>query len=43
MAADFLILDGDPLEDIRNTRKIAIVVKDGVVLGIRDSGFGTRD
>jgi imidazolonepropionase-like amidohydrolase len=43
MAADFLLLDGDPLEDIRNTRKIAIVVKDGVVLGIRDSGFGTRD
>jgi imidazolonepropionase-like amidohydrolase len=43
MAADFLILDGDPLEDIRNTRKIAIVVKDGVVLGTRDSGFGARD
>jgi imidazolonepropionase-like amidohydrolase len=43
MAADFLILDGDPLEDIRNTRKIAIVVKDGVVLGIRDSGLGPRD
>jgi imidazolonepropionase-like amidohydrolase len=43
MAADFLLLDGDPLEDIRNTRRIAAVVKDGVVLGIRDSGLGTRD
>ena len=33
MAADFLLLDGDPLEDIRNTRKISVVVKDGTVLG----------
>jgi imidazolonepropionase-like amidohydrolase len=41
-AADFLLLDGDPLADIRNTRKIAVVVKDGVVVGIRDSGLGTR-
>jgi len=31
MAADFLLLDGDPLADIRNTRKIAAVVKNGVV------------
>ncbi len=31
MAADFLLIDGDPLSDIRNTRKIAFVVKDGVV------------
>ena len=37
MAADFLLLDGDPLADIRNTRKIAVVVKDGVVVGTRDS------
>jgi imidazolonepropionase-like amidohydrolase len=36
MAADFILLDGDPLADIRNTRKIAIVVKDGIVLGGRD-------
>jgi imidazolonepropionase-like amidohydrolase len=36
MAADFLLLDGDPLADIRNTRRIALVVKDGVVLGARD-------
>jgi imidazolonepropionase-like amidohydrolase len=43
MAADFLLLDGDPLQDIRNTRRIAVVVKDGVVLGNRDSGLGTRD
>jgi imidazolonepropionase-like amidohydrolase len=43
MAADFVLLDGDPLADIRNTRKIAMVVKDGVVLGTRDSGLGTRD
>jgi imidazolonepropionase-like amidohydrolase len=27
--ADFLVVDGDPLADIRNLRKIAIVVKDG--------------
>jgi len=43
MAADFILLDGDPLADIRNTRKIAMVVKDGVVLGTRDPGLGTRD
>ena len=35
MAADFLLLDGDPLADIRNTRRIAFVVKDGMVLGTR--------
>ncbi len=33
MAADFVLLDADPLADIRNTRKIAAVVKDGIVLG----------
>ncbi len=40
-AADFLILDGDPLADIRNTRKIA----DGRQgrHRARDSGFGTRN
>jgi imidazolonepropionase-like amidohydrolase len=43
MAADFVLLDGDPLTDIRNTRKIALVVRGGVVLGIRDSGLGIRD
>jgi imidazolonepropionase-like amidohydrolase len=35
MAADFLLLDGDPLADIRNTRRIVLVVKDGIVLGTR--------
>jgi len=35
MAADFVLLDGDPLADIRNTRRIAMVVKDGTVLGTR--------
>jgi imidazolonepropionase-like amidohydrolase len=35
MAADFILLDGDPLSDIRNTRKIAAVVKDGSVAGER--------
>jgi imidazolonepropionase-like amidohydrolase len=35
MAADFVLLDGDPLADIRNTRKIAVVVKDGMLLGRR--------
>ena len=43
MAADFLLLDGDPLADIRHTRRIAVVVKGGVLLGFRDSGFGIRD
>jgi imidazolonepropionase-like amidohydrolase len=37
MAADFLLLDGDPLEDIRNTRKIAFVVKDGRCLALNSS------
>jgi imidazolonepropionase-like amidohydrolase len=41
-AADFLLLDGDPLADIRNTRRIWMVVKDGIVVGARDSGLGTR-
>jgi imidazolonepropionase-like amidohydrolase len=43
MAADFLLLDGDPLADIRNTRRITLVVKDGVVVGTRDSGSGIDD
>jgi imidazolonepropionase-like amidohydrolase len=32
MLADFVILDADPLADIRNTRKIFRVVKGGQVL-----------
>jgi len=43
LAADFVLLDGDPLADIRNTRRIAAVVRDGVVAGARDSGLGARD
>jgi imidazolonepropionase-like amidohydrolase len=43
MAADFVLLDGDPLADIRNTRKIALVVKDGMVSGARGSGLGIRN
>ena len=35
-AADFVLLDGDPLADIRNTRRIGMVVKDGSqVVGAR--------
>lgn len=36
--ADLVLLDGNPLEDIRNTRKIAAVVVNGIYLnrGIRD-------
>ena len=30
--ADMVILDGDPLADIRNTRRIFRVVKGGVIL-----------
>ncbi len=30
--ADLVVLDGDPLADIRNTRKIRMVIKDGVVM-----------
>jgi len=43
LAADFVLLDGDPLADIRNTRRIAAVIRDGVVAGARDSGLGARD
>lgn len=31
-AADLLVLNADPLADIRNTRRIAVVVKNGVVV-----------
>ncbi len=34
--ADLVILDGDPLEDIRNTQKIHMVIKDGIVLDPQD-------
>lgn len=30
--ADLVVLDADPLEDIRNLRRIAVVVKDGVIV-----------
>ncbi len=30
--ADLLVLDGDPLEDVRNYRRIVTVMKDGVVV-----------
>lgn len=35
--ADLIVLDGDPLEDIENTKKICLVVKDGRI--IRDRIF----
>ena len=38
-AADLVLLDGDPLQDIRNTRKIAAVVVNGVYLP--RAGFST--
>jgi len=31
-AADLVLLDADPLADIRNTRRIAAVIKNGVVV-----------
>ena len=31
-SADFIVLDGNPLEDIKNTRKIAAVVLNGRLL-----------
>lgn len=31
-AADLLLLDADPLSDIRNTRRIAVVIKNGLVI-----------
>jgi imidazolonepropionase-like amidohydrolase len=34
--ADLVILDDDPLEDIRNTQKIHRVIKDGILLDPRD-------
>ena len=30
--ADLLLLGGDPLADIHNVRKLALVMKDGVVI-----------
>ena len=30
--ADLILLDGDPLEDIRNTRRISLVIKGGRVV-----------
>lgn len=32
MAADLILLDGDPLADIRNSRRIRVLIKDGVVI-----------
>ena len=32
MAADLVLLDGDPLADIRNTRRIVAVIKNGIVV-----------
>jgi imidazolonepropionase-like amidohydrolase len=31
-AADLVVLDGNPLEDIRNTTLIRFVVKDGILI-----------
>jgi imidazolonepropionase-like amidohydrolase len=31
-AADLVVLDGNPLEDIRNTTLIRFVVKDGLLI-----------
>ena len=33
--ADIVVLDANPLEDIRNTRKIALVVKEGRIVADR--------
>ncbi|OFY57251.1 MAG: hypothetical protein A2Y87_10600 [Bacteroidetes bacterium RBG_13_46_8] len=30
--ADLIVLEGNPLEDIKNTRNIKMVIKDGIVL-----------
>jgi imidazolonepropionase-like amidohydrolase len=41
--ADLIILDGDPLEDIRNTRKIRMVIQGGHVVdreGLLQFGLG---
>ena len=40
--ADLVLLDGDPLLDITNTRRIAAVVGGGVVLNRTPEGFGSR-
>jgi imidazolonepropionase-like amidohydrolase len=29
--ADMIVIDGDPLRDISNVRKVALVIKDGAV------------
>jgi hypothetical protein len=44
MAADLVLLDGDPLADIRNTRRIVAVIKNGVVVsGAYDKARGVSD
>jgi imidazolonepropionase-like amidohydrolase len=40
--ADFLILDGDPLSDIRNTRRITAIVLGGRLLEIDEGALNTR-
>ena len=41
-SADFLVLDGNPLEDIANTRRIAGVYRRGAVIDRRPGGFDAR-
>jgi imidazolonepropionase-like amidohydrolase len=36
MAADLVLLDGDPLADIRNTRRVKMVVRLGSVVYERE-------
>jgi predicted amidohydrolase YtcJ len=38
---DLVLLDADPLEDIRNTRRIWKVMQDGRVVGWRDPAYAT--
>ena len=33
--ADLLLLGGDPLADIHNIRKLALVMKDGAIVDVR--------
>ena len=38
--ADVIVVDGNPLQDIRNTRNIELVIKEGKILDIGyDPGF----
>ena len=41
--ADLIIVEGDPLDDIRNTNTIQMVMKNGRLIGTVEAASTTRD